>query len=558
MRPGVIIKLLANFFGTSEEAPTKDEFIVFHQIKSNLQEEYITVDEYTTLIFDDAASEASMDDDFGDDTLVADEPSEAISGIASSSSCSTYVPSPPQISTFPEGYLADAYRLWTKQPRKGFKSDELPQLCLPGKSIDSSPRVPFSTVMSRKKRIKNKSVMKRFEKSLKSAGSSKRYLQKAINLEVLKCFLEARNSSTIIHDRTLRIWAMDVKKKLDPENVLSFCASKSWVKKFKLKNKIVSRKITHKVSKKWTDINDTVQNQANEFANSIISLISEEHLCDYEVFNADQSRFEKELHSDRTLAIKGSKQVFGRVGSVAATTHSYMIMPVLVMNGTLLPHMYVLVSEPSGRFPVHTAIDYPNIKAFAGKTANMSKQDLKVFLDEVLWPDLVGRENVLLLVDSWTSNKDDDLYKSTVPKNVKFIKRLIPAKCTGIVQPADVYFFRPYKNFVRFLTDTLLIAKDNVNIWHRDYFLRIQSFAHYQFSAKRFENLIRFAFFKCGYIVNHPGPFDTPIDYCCERIQSDEYTETDCEQTAFIRCAHCEKVFCIDHTLIKRLHTFCK
>lgn len=132
-------------------------------------------------------------------------------------------------------------------------------------------------------------------------------------------------------------------------------------------------------------------------------------------------------------------------------------------------------------------------------------------MDEVLWPDLVGRENVLLLVDSWTSNKDDDLYKSTVPKNVKFIKRLIPAKCTGIVQPADVYFFRPYKNFVRFLTDTLLIAKDNVNIWHRDYFLRIQSFAHYQFSAKRFENLIRFAFFKCGYIVNHPGPFDTPI-----------------------------------------------
>lgn len=266
---------------------------------------------------------------------------------------------------------------------------------------------------------------------------------------------------------------MDVKKKLDPENVLSFCASKSWVKKFKLKNKIVSRKITHKVSKKWTDINDTVQNQANE-SRSI--------------------RFVKELHSDRTLAIKGSKQVFGRVGSVAATTHSYMIMPVLVMNGTLLPHMYVLVSEPSGRFPVHTAIDYPNIKAFAGKTANMSKQDLKVFLDEVLWPDLAGRENVLLLVDSWTSNKDDDLYKSTVPKNVKFIKRLIPAKCTGIVQPADVYFFRPYKNFVRFLTDTLLIAKDNVNIWHRDYFLRIQSFAHYQFSAKRFENLIRFAF----------------------------------------------------------------
>lgn len=220
------------------------------------------------------------------------------------------------------------------------------------------------------------------------------------------------------------------------------------------------------MSKKWTQTSNTVQKQADDFVCNIINRISEEDLCDNEVLNADQSRFEKEVHSGRTLAVQGSKQVFGRVGSVAATTHSYMIMPVLVMNGTILPHMYVLVPEPSGVFPVSAKIDYPNIKAFAGKTANMSKHDLKVFLTEVLWPDLIEREKILLLVDSWTANKDDDLYSSTVPENVTFLKRLIPAKCTGIVQPADVYLFRPYKNFVRFITDTLLIVKEDLNIWH--------------------------------------------------------------------------------------------
>lgn len=188
----------------------------------------------------------------------------------------------------------------------------------------------------------------------------------------------------------------------------------------------------------------------------------------------------------------------------------------------------------------------------------MAKQDLKVFLKNVLWSDLKGKKKVLLLADSWTSNKDDNLYNSTVPQNVKFIKRLIPAKLTGVVQPADVYFFRPYKNFVRFITDTLLIARGNIYIWNRDYILRIQSFTYYQFTAKRFENLIRFTFYKCGYTNNHPEPFETPITYCFEKSVGDECSEPDCNDIAFVRCAHCEKVFCVDHTLIEQLHIFCK
>lgn len=90
MRPGVVVKLLENFFGTSEEAPSKDEMIVFQQLKKHLLEEYITVDDYTTLVEDDAASDGEIDDDFCDDTLVGNEPMEVLPSVGSS--CS----SPPQ------------------------------------------------------------------------------------------------------------------------------------------------------------------------------------------------------------------------------------------------------------------------------------------------------------------------------------------------------------------------------------------------------------------------------------------------------------------------------
>ena len=279
------------------------------------------------------------------------------------------------------------------------------------------------------------------------------------------------------------------------------------------KNKIVSRKITHKVSTRADVDAAAVQASAADFVNEIKSFIAEHKLTPEQVLNTDQSRFDKEFHSGRTLAIKGSNPIVGAIGSVAATTHSYMIMPVIGMDGTLLPHMYVLVSEPSGHFPAGMAAEFPNVKAYASRSANMTKRDLQTFLEEVLWPDLQGKDRVLLLVDSWTPNKDDALYNMTVPDGVQFYKKLIPAKRTGLVQPADVFFFRPFKNMVKFITDTLVVSS-SIPVWQRANFLRLQSFVHYQFSAPRFQKMIRFAFLKCGYSHEHPGQFETSSEYC--------------------------------------------
>jgi len=149
----------------------------------------------------------------------------------------------------------------------------------------------------------------------------------------------------------------------------------------------------------------------------------------------------------------------------------------------------------------------------------------------------------------WTPGHQTKMMLFTTKQYLK----LIPAKCTDFIQPANVFFFRQFKTMVKFITDTLIVSS-NVKVWHRDNFLRIQSFVYSQFSANRFQNLLRFAFFKCGYASEHPGRFQTPSEYCFESGLTEVCFKGDCGQLAFIRCAHCEKCLCFDHSLVLDLH----
>ena len=379
--------------------------------------------------------------------------------------------------------------------------------------------------------------------------------QSEINDAVLNKFQEMVDKCAIIHDRTLRSWAMEAKRTVDPADQLKFKASASWVTKFKQRNRIVSRAITHKVSRATRNNDEQLRVTADDFVSSVRAQINELNLLPKHLFNADQSRFDKELHSHRTLRPKGISPVKAVVGSVSATTHSYMIMPVITADGEILKPTYVLVSEGNGKFPNNKPADPPNIISFAGRTANMSKAQLSEFYEKVFWKSIPeDRRDVFLLLDSWTPNKDDVLSGLFSPDTVSFKKRLIPAGCTGLIQPLDVYFFRPYKNFIKYVTDTIVLSRDT-NIWHRDKFLALQSFTLYQFSAPLFRNMIRFAFHKAGYLDEEPEAFQTPIQYCFDSLTTDCCSQ--CEVIAVVRCAHCTQCFCLDHSILVSLHINC-
>ena len=527
---------------------------LFDKISSSVtadHEDYdITLDIRDYLELPEEANEGEADpNEFSDPEVESPASSQQ-----SQPSGSEYNPTPTTKETRPDDdYMAKSYNFWNK-----LHIDLLPVYTPP--DMVPGGRRTFKSVQHKYNRLTSIQQLYTYERSVLRKPSIKQ-----INLRTYEIFKGKRAEGAIVHDRHLQLWAMQVKKSLDQENRLQFKASKGWVLKFKNRFNLVSRKITNHVTSTELLKEIDIQNAAIEFTLEVSELIEQMKLQPHQVINIDQSKFEKELHSRRTLEEKGRSNVRAVVGSVYATKHSYCIMPIISMDGTLHKTLYVLVSEPSGSFPSSKAQDPANIRSFASKTSQMSKKDMEDFYKDVFWPCVKDSTppNILLLLDSWSSNKDEDLFLAHKPALKEVDRKFIPPGTTGYIQPLDVYFFRPYKNFIKFVTDSVILETD-YKVWHRDEFIKLQSLAHFQFTAERFRGLIRFAFYEAGYTKDEPEKCEKPVDFCFKNVDSNccfkeqqLESESPCGSIGFLRCAHCTEVFCLRHSLIEKLHINC-
>lgn len=76
-----------------------------------------------------------------------------------------------------------------------------------------------------------------------------------------------------------------------------FKASDTWVTRFKKRNRIAVRTITHIVSKASIENVDLIKATAESFVQSIRPLVTRQYDSRPMIFNTDQSGFKKELHS---------------------------------------------------------------------------------------------------------------------------------------------------------------------------------------------------------------------------------------------------------------------
>ncbi len=564
MKPQVVVSLLLKRFGSTGEPdrPTREDqryadfFASILERGGPLGEIY----EHTTLDVDkDEPGLYSwcIPHDTGYDLL--EDPSDKDK---TTKPCldESYVPTPEKLPNrqekFTDEELERWYRFWTRQPLEG---SELRIGLLPGQSHCSDQQ------MQRRfgKCVCSKSTLKRYERKLKY-GSPVQIMSK-INEWVMNRFTEARSKHYTVHDQTIRSWGMQAKAELDPEEIVSFNASGSWCKRVKKRFRIVSRTITHRVSRNFSSEEEGIKKVANEFVHTTNDDIRRLNLPPCLVLNFDQTSCKKEAHPGRTLTWKNEKQVLGTVGSKTAITHANCAYLGASMAGDLLEPMYVLVSEPSGEFPASFYKDFkvpPNLVVFPGKTPNMNRNDLYDFLKSAFWPsvgammDRADQKEILVMLDSWTCNKNPKPFDDTCPEGVTCHRAIIPPRTTGLVQPLDVGFFRPYKQFIKHITDTVIVNYENVKIWSRENFLHLHSFAHYTFSAPRFRPLIQNCFYQAGFLIEHPAPFVTPVDFCFYLKGVKECCSVEgCNSFVFCRCAHCEEFLCLHHTLIK-LHIY--
>lgn len=400
--------------------------------------------------------------------------------------------------------------------------------------------LPLKSVQHRFKKVSGLRSLYRWEAQIKEGGTRNEKLLQ-ISKYVLDQFKISSERSLSIHDIDIKRWALRAREEINLSPTL-FTASTFWVHNFKVNHGIVSRKINKFVTKKQISSKEKLLQASSEFVSKVkseIMLVGEDN-----VYNSDQSGFNLETHAGRTLALKGSLKVECLAQSLNSLTHSYTIQPIVSANGDLKSPLLIVLQETSGKFgPIveKTLYKADNIVVFASKSGKLTSDLAINWFANVFLPNT--GENSVLLLDSWTGQtekKFDNIDKDN--KNVQIFT--IPAGTTGLIQPLDVYTFRPWKNFLRQFSDIVMLYNCDVNLHLRNNILKIQSLIHNQFSSPRFKNIFRYAWWKCGYIAEKPDKCEAPADFCLKNCNG---TCELCNDIAIIKCAWCMTSMCMQH-----------
>ena len=167
-----------------------------------------------------------------------------------------------------------------------------------------------------------------------------------ISKYVLNEFRSAVNTGRIVHDRDLRRWALKAYNDEGNKNIL-FKASRSWVHNFKKAHHIVSRKITKFVTRKTLEDDEKLKTIAQKFVQEVKPLVKE--YGPDNVYNSNESGFQLQIHSGRSLACEGQKKVEYVVQSVSSATDSYTLQLTVTANGRLLSPLLIVLKEKDGQ-----------------------------------------------------------------------------------------------------------------------------------------------------------------------------------------------------------------
>ena len=317
----------------------------------------------------------------------------------------------------------------------------------------------------------------------------------------------------------------------------------------------MSRKVTKFVSLRFADEEKKIEDNALQFVLEVQSLIPND-FRPHRVINIDQMGINLEVVSGRTLEVQGEKAVIKCVQTPNAMQHSSTVMPAITAAGELLSPLYICMKEANqeasqGRFGPQveqTMFRHPNIHVVANTSAIMNKPRTMEYFRDVLFPN--APNNFLLICDSTKLFKDDEMIESVKPVNTTFLKKVIPPKATGLIQPLDLFFNRQFKHFVRKFQDRIRVESIGLRLSKRNNILKLYSLTVHQFQAECFVDMIKYSFFKAGYILERPPRFETPATVCFPRTfqncQKDIEGEQ-CNALFFIRCARCQMYLCLEH-----------
>ncbi|CAF2902010.1 unnamed protein product [Rotaria sp. Silwood2] len=395
----------------------------------------------------------------------------------------------------------------------------------------------WRTVKHSFQRVPNPQCIARFRKYIEAGGTKQQKVDN-VDIYVYDQFEHARHNFLSVHDIDLRRWGL---KKARELNLNDFEASEGWLWNFKYRHGICSRKITKLVTKKVVESQEEIYQSAKNFVLETNKII--EGYSPNQVLNTDQIGVELEVHGGRTLTHSGEKSTWGSVRSLGAATHAYTIQPIITMDGCVLNPLYMCLKEVSGRIGDNVKKNLfhaKNIVLTCSKSGKLTSSLVTYWVNQCLIPNLQSR--TLLLVDSLPHQVHPEVYKGL--KHFEY--RVIPPKTAPIIQPLDVYYNRQHKKIVRRIYDHVRLDEIDINLSERNNLIKLQSLVHSQMCSKAFRPMIKYAWFKSGFLKHDPGPFQNAKDICFT-FQTDKCHEKSCIDGPMIRCSWCQQELCFTH-----------
>ena len=253
---------------------------------------------------------------------------------------------------------------------------------------------------------------------------------------------------------------------------------------------------------------------------------------------------------NRTLSTVGSKTVFIQRKDMNKVTHSYTAQYSITLSGRVLPQVFVCLQEQTDTFRprVQTQVDeymkkYKNAVVTSSKSGKLTTSSYYTFLTKCL-KFYVGKEKFLLLIDSWGGQTRLEMYDEIFQDDEKMSTctvKLIPPKCTPLIQPCDVYFYSHVKNLIKKIQNCSQLIEENREINSREDCIKIQSIVHHQLFSPIFSKMIKYAWY-ASKLSQHREIFINVNEVCF----SEEILKTlcSCKKAAFICCASCRQNLC--------------
>uniref|UniRef100_A0A914QHG6 OTU domain-containing protein n=1 Tax=Panagrolaimus davidi TaxID=227884 RepID=A0A914QHG6_9BILA len=395
----------------------------------------------------------------------------------------------------------------------------------------------FTTIQQIHKKLKFPEQIRRMKIYMQKNGSRLQQISD-INTQVMEFIFGSCNKLKEIHDRDLEDIALLAARRIGAHD---FKACHTYIQNLKKKCNAVSRKVTKYVTEREIKDKPNLEAAIKAFHDKVAPVM--DTTPHEKIWNADQTGIKQEMITGRTLAFKGQKQVHCVVQNVNALKRSYTVQAVISAAGELMLPVLVCFCEP--KLPKKFKkwmIPFKNIYAVQSKSGLMTSLIGIEWFENVFKPN--AGEDPVLIVDSWNGyikafDQDKD--------NIDFY--ILPPKSTSTEQPLDVYWNRPFKNFIRVFSSKLRHIGFKVS--NRHGMATIIDLTIGQFAAPRFHLMVKYAWYASNYLKESVPKGDTPVKYCFDQINVD--SKCDCEEDAFIRCSHCSKFLCYHH-FVEKMH----